>query len=101
MVSYSVLQAGSFIRKRSSVLSMVMCLKVFFGCLLCLFSENGSNEPVILMQLRYAFHVSIKITVLSLVSPGHKGAYLLELLCFCFQGMPIIMADWESLTAIS
>lgn len=66
MVSYSVLQAGSFIRKRSSVFSMVMCLKVFFGCLLCLFSENGSNEPVILMQLLYAFHMSIKITVLSL-----------------------------------
>lgn len=74
MVSRSVLQAGSFIRKHSSVFSMVMCLKVFFGCLLCLFSENGSNEPVILMQLRYAFHMSIKITVLSPVSPGRKGA---------------------------
>lgn len=101
MVSCSVLQAGSFIRKRSGVFSVVMCLKVFFGCLLCLFSENGSNEPIILMQLRYAFHMSIKITVLGLVSSGHKGAYLLELLCSCFQGTPIITADRESLTAIS
>lgn len=30
---------------------MVMCLKLFFGYLLCLFSDSRSNEPVILKQL--------------------------------------------------